>query len=623
MKCSIIGVCFLFLLAQSAQARFMKPEEAEVSILQERVRIKVNADGSSVYENAEQIKILNETGRANWGTRHFNYSPKNARLKVLKASTQIGENHFNVDSHDIVDTEINATENGFDESRQILVPFRKVEIGSVLSIDSLNEIFKPAFERQYSDRFYVGDFYLQEHLDVEMISEIPLFFEFNDPHALLEFTKSEEKSHFIYKIRLKRGVIQRPIEELRSHLDERNLTWFQVSNVQKATDVAQRFVGLYEAILNQELPAVFKEIVQEAKAKADPLDQINFVLASVADKVRYMGDWRAIDGAFVPRSLAKIGETHFGDCKDLSTLTVKILRMLGFESDVAWVMRGRTTPAISDFGFVNFNHAIVSLVLKERQLWLDPTNFQSYASGIFEDIAERRALVLNSKKIEFRKIEFPPGAESRDITHEWNAIDTHQMRSAKITIEDTGSFALSITGAELRDSKEQFEKAFVDLYTNPSDLIRFKFEPFELKSRIVKALHFRFQFDAHFHPSQTSLGEALDFSPPQLIRDLMNVDVAKRESDLQLEVPSEMTNIFTLDNLKGQGHGLQNCKVKSPWLDYSFEVNSGLNEIKRQLIVKKYVIQISEIKSEAFESFQSQVRKCGVSKFLVLKKGGK
>ncbi len=612
-------IVFLILLApQFSTARLMKAEEAEVSIIEETVKIRVSADGSSIYKVLEKVKILNETGRTNWGTRHLNYSPKNARFKVEAASTQVGETNYSVERHDIVDTEINATENGFDESRQVLVPFRKVEVGSILSLKTQKEVFRPPFERQYSDRFYVGDYYLQEHLNIEMDSEIPLYFEFNDPNAHLEFTKSEKTGHYVYWIRLKHSLLQRPIEEIRSRPEDLKFTWFQVSSVLKTEEVVRPIAKLYDQILAQDLPKIFESIVQEAKREVNPLDQINFILAAVSEKIRYMGDWRAIDGAYVPRSLKLIGDTHFGDCKDLATLMVKMLRALGFESDVAWVFRGKTSPAISEFGYVNFNHAIVSVILKDRQLWLDPTNFQSFAQGVFEDIAERKALVLSPKKIEFRRVEFLPFNESREITHESTSIEANSIRTNLINVEYSGAFALSMTGAELKDSKEQFEKSFIDLYVSISDLIKFKFEPFLLKSRIVKPLQFKFSIDAQFHPTETSLGQALEFAPPQIIRDITNIDRGNRVSDLQLEIPSEAANIFTLVNMHGKGKGLKDCKIKSPWMDYTFAVSEKLNQVTRQLVIKKYVVKVAEVKSKLFEDFQNEVRRCSLSKFLVL-----
>ena len=615
---SIVALMFALSLPRFGFARMMKPEEAEVSILEETTKIQVNADGSSSYHNIERVKILNETGRTNWGTRHFNYSPKNARFKIISASTQVGDSHYSVERHDIVDTEINATENGFDVGRQVLVPFRKVEVGSIVSLESKNEVFRPAFDDKFSDRFYVGDYHLQQQMLVEIQSAIPLYFEFNDPNSNLEFTKFEKDQKFKYIVRLKNAMIQRPIEEIRSQSDEMRMTWFQVSSILTAEEVAKPLVEKYENILAQDLPKIFEKIVEGARRESDPIDQINFVLAAVADKIRYMGDWRALDGAFVPRTLKLIGETHFGDCKDLATLTVKILRSLGFESDVAWVFRGKVAPVVTGFGHINFNHAIASVKIKDRQLWVDPTNFQSFAQGVFEDIADRKALVLNAKKIEFRKIEFVPPAESREFVHELISIDSKKVSKNEVKLEDTGVFALGMTGAELKDSKAQIEKAYMDLYTNATDLIKYHFDAFELKSRIVRTVNLNFTFESHFQPTETSLGSAFDFAPPQILRDMINIDRQNRFSDLHLEVPSDVKSVYTLKNVHGKGRGLKNCHIQSPWIDYDFEVSKALNEVTRHLVVKQYVVSLTELKSKAFENFQREVRSCGFNKLLIL-----
>ncbi len=609
-------IVLLFPLA--AHARWMNASEADVAIIEESVQIQVKANARAVYHNLQKVKILNETGRSTWGTRRLVYSPKNSRFKVIQASTQVAGTNFIVDKHDIVDTEVDATENGFDETRQVVIPFRQVETGSVVSLATRNEIFRPVYEKQFSDRFFVGDYYLQQKWNIEINSEIRLYFEFNDPDAHLEFTKTEKPHHYVYKVRLKEALIQRPIEEIRYHSNEKKLTWVQVSSAERAVDVAKPIAQLYEKILNQELPKAFEPIIVQAKRETDPIRQINFVLSSVADKIRYMGDWRSIDGAYIPRALAKISETHFGDCKDLATLTAKLLRILGYEADVAWVFRGKVLPITTDFGYLNFNHAIVSVRLTDKQLWLDATNFQSYAQGIFEDIGGRRALLMNPKRLEFRSIEFSPSNQNREVTEELTSLNSIKERHNSVKVDDSGAFALNLAGAELKDSKEQIEKAYIDLYANVSDLIGYKFEPFDLKSRAVQALQFRFSYDTYFRPTETSLGPAYDFSPPQIIKDIINVDRKTRVSDLQLEVPSEAVNVFKFEKIKGKGDGLKNCRIESPWLSYAFEVEKNRSQVTRSLVIKKYFVSLEDVKSKTFEDFQNEARTCGLNKYLVL-----
>ena len=81
----------------------------------------------------------------------------------------------------------------------------------------------------------------------------------------------------------------------------------------------------YETVINQDLPPLHESIRKEASCMTHSVDQINKVTSLLSEKIRYMGDWRTIEGKFAPRSLKAVATSGVGDCKDFSASTAAIL----------------------------------------------------------------------------------------------------------------------------------------------------------------------------------------------------------------------------------------------------------------------------------------------------------
>ena len=112
------------------------------------------------------------------------------------------------------------------------------------------------------------------------------------------------------------------------------------------------------------------------KIKTNPEDQIDFIVSSLIEKIRYLGDWRPIKGGHIPRSLSVIAKSSFGDCKDLSVSLAAILRKIGFKAQVALIYRDYAHHKSNEFTWSNmaaFNHAIVRAEINNKIYWLDAT----------------------------------------------------------------------------------------------------------------------------------------------------------------------------------------------------------------------------------------------------------
>ncbi len=611
----VIGLSFSF----STHARWMLPAESDVSILSKKVTIQVAENGSSVEVSTQRIKILNERGRVDWGTWRFNYTPKNVKFEIVEAKTTTGGVDYVVDKSDVVDTPINATETGFDESRQVVVPFSQVQVGTVIEIRTRQEVFRPFLPNHFSERHFFGDYNLQEKGDIEITSVRPLFIQINDPLKALDFNKKEnvKLKKFSYRFHLNKPVVRRVFEEINPILPDEKLVWIAFATAKSYDEMFHSMAIRYKTILEEKLPEKFESIIKDARKIKDPLDQVNFVLASVADRVRYMGDWRSVDGALVPRHLEQIVATRFGDCKDLATLSAKLFRILGLKADVAFIYRGKPPYVLPTVPLMGFNHAIATILLGNRRLWVDPTNFQSFADGVFEDIGQRQALIMNPDKLELANVDFTE--PEKNVEH-WTwilSLKPAQRRQDKVTLELAGAEAVSATGAELTYSKKRFESETVSNLANMSEIISYKFKPYDLRSRIVKPIRLDVVIDQHYQPLETSMGPAIGIETLKDLAEITRVDPKERESNLLLNMPNIVKFDVALENFNTKGDAITDCSATSPWIDYSFTVKAKNTIIGRTAVTKKYWITSEEIRSAAFAKFQNDLRKCTRGRYFV------
>lgn len=619
MKNLFLKSLILCCLSTSTFARWLSPQEADVEF-SENEEIQLNEDTTYTNIVDVEMKILNETARTTYGSIRLNYSPKNEKFKILEAESTFENITIKVKASDIVDTAVNATENGFDENRQIVVPFSDVKVNSVLHYKLERKVHKPAIDHHFSDLYYIGNDAIHNKFQVKIRSPQIIYYSKNDPQSLIEVTENKTASNkYEYTFKLKHPVFFKIANEIRSYLPAQENMWLIVSTQGSYQEMLGDLNKKFQARLSEELPELFQNIANQAKEKFKDksIDQINQVLALQSEIIRYMGDWRGVEGAVVPHKLAEIAESRYGDCKDMALVTTKILRTLGYDANVAVVWRGPTAPVMSDIPYFSFNHAIVHVQFNSKDLWLDPTNFQSFADIYLNDISERKAYLISS---EHPSLKYIPSLDSKlniATTSLRSKFKTPTQRFDQIQHHVTGFLTLKDTGIELSRSKNQIEEDILIGLVDPVDLIHYKFEPYDLKSRIAKPITFKLELERVYHPVITSMGNGMTVHASPMLLDILKVDIKNRESYLFLDVPSKYDVIAQISNLKIKGNKFKNCKIQSPWINYTFQVEMKKTKLTNSVEILKPWITKDEIHSPIFEKFQKQLLECAQDQILI------
>jgi hypothetical protein len=598
----------IFLMAQSVFARWGKISESPYIIKLNEVRNKIKANGAFESKYYRLIEIKNEQGRNSQGLYRFTFNPEAEKLDSIEAKTINGKKTYVVKTSDIVVKPLSHNGPGFDTQNQVSIAYPNVEVGSQLELKYHITRTKPSLPGYFNDHFIIGRHVAVENYNEIWESEGPLYAEVYDPNHYLSVTQTKNK----IEVLLLKPLYTEIVEEKNSIYAPESLVWVGVTNIQKWSEFPMDTVSAYEKVINSPLPESFQKILDEAKKFEDPYDQINAVTSKLADTLRYLGDWRLVKGAYHPRTLELISTSGYGDCKDMSVSTASILTRLGFKAHAAFVNRNfDLIPSPIKLPAVYFNHAIVWAEKDGKEYWVDPTNHTSSSRRIYPDIANHQTVILDPAGP--RESKTPPGtAESNSIVISLDINFKNESELAgKGKIQLLGFASESIAGDELSSSKAQLDYRLVTWATNLPDLISWKFDDYDLRSRIVKDFSTNFSFEAGWQSFTSSSGKGYLVPQAGMVK-IVNASLNDRESSLLLADPFQYTRIIKVSGKNIQNTGKINCDGSFKWFDFSREIKKEDESfvLKDFFSIKNPVIDIKDLKTAEFKAAQKAFANC-------------
>lgn len=620
---AILCTLSLLCLTLPAEARWATVEDVDTTVEYFARDVYVRKDGTYTETIETTTVPLKESGKDKLVHYPLSYNASNTTLKILEAKTidAQGKEH-KVNTQQIEDKPLASSPQGFDQTNQILIAFPNVSLQSKVHLKYQQVIRQPIAPGFFStDCLFGGGEYLQSG-KVHITSELPLFVQTNDPEHFLNVQKTQAGHLYKLDITLKNPILKLPIDENFTSPNGHAYPWVTISTLNAWPQFGDLFAAQYESVIRQQpLPALFNQIAKEANTKATVIDKMNTVTMRLAENITYMGDWRTIKGGYIPRDLAEIVKTKMGDCKDFSASTTAILRKIGIEAHVALVHRGPELKSPNNLPSIVFNHAFVRVEDQGKTFWIDPTNFSSFAQGLYPDIAQKRALVLDPTKCTIT--ETPSINEKESVISLIKEIilpqkDTELTKvSGRLFI--SGNRTLDLIGADLQTSKDIINRHIINIVTNESRTVDWKVAPYNLASRIAHDLNFQFTLSEKHSETNTTAGKALLLSSQNLIPKILT-KTKNRVTDLDFEVPGTYKFEQLLPKVSLVGKNVS-CKVDSPWFQGSRTIQdtpSGI-QVLEEYVVKKNKISNADLQSKEYAEFQTNVYSCFGDTALVYK----
>jgi hypothetical protein len=101
-------------------------------------------------------------------------------------------------------------------------------------------------------------------------------------------------------------------------------------------------------------------------------DTVKALYQFLQRKTRYVAIYLGI-GSYQPHDAELVLNNGYGDCKDLATLFITMLKVVGMESYPVLILTQNEGTVLADFPSNQFNHVIAFVPLEKETLWLDCT----------------------------------------------------------------------------------------------------------------------------------------------------------------------------------------------------------------------------------------------------------
>ena len=241
--------------------------------------------------------------------------------------------------------------------------------------------------------------------------------------------------------------------------------WLDFSDYESWAEVARWAAKQHQ--FEEALPTDLKEQIEAIRKLPDDEKRILAALRWVQDEIRYLGIFDGIH-SHKPYPLDTIIRRRFGDCKDKSKTLVALLRELGFEAYPALVNTS-DRQLIKDWlpAPQCFNHLVVYLHYKGRDVWLDPTrSFQrgSLSSIYFPDY--KYGLIVSSDTEDLIAIQ-PSGFDEAkiEITETYEANDYSGSMTLSVITHYHGQSADFTRSQFSSDDLENMQKSYLNHYS--------------------------------------------------------------------------------------------------------------------------------------------------------------
>lgn len=614
---TLLAAIVLLALPSPAAARWASRVDADATRTTSTWSYDVHKDGTYSFTVEESVLINSEAGRQAHGTGTVTYNAQASKFKLLSAAVEVGGKNVAVQPMHIEDRSVASEAVGFDAEHQVTIAFPRVAVGALLKMKYRIDVKEVPFPGSFTNYIEYGVGGIEDQASTVVIkSDLPLRYKLNDPTQALVATETKEGKRQVLTIRQVKPVYSQVVDEGDRVFQPLSLfTSLAVSSLENYEPLATSVAKDYEKVLNSKIPEALADIVTVAKQAKSLPDAADIVTSMLSERLRYMGDWRPTRGSYIPRPLATIATTQFGDCKDFAATVTALLRASGFQAHVAWVDRTEWPSELGPLPAAEFNHAIVRAEEGKKVYWLDGTNPTSFARYIPDDLIDRAVLIVDPAHPRLDRIRLPDAAENRtELTTVVSFQGTGSSAADAVehhTIAMTGLAPEPITASGTWSTRESYDHELVQWLADKRRVRSAAVSKYNRDTRIVHDQTLTVDLDLQNAATRTTAGLSYELEDAD-IGGLVALDPAQFVSNLYLSPPKSYVRRATLSHAALVGHAPPPCRVSSQWLDAErrIEEQQGDVAIEEMVTYKRTFIANADLHGAPFAKLQTELREC-------------
>ncbi|HLV09328.1 MAG TPA: DUF3857 and transglutaminase domain-containing protein [Halanaerobiales bacterium] len=454
------------------------------------------------------IKVFNKRGIDYFGEDKIRYNQKWENIEVLEAVTikpdgsivEVKQNAI----HDITPPELSDA-NIYSDVRDKVINFPALEPGSIIVCRYLIEEEKPLIE---------GEFWASRIFqDIEPIEESTLILKAPSDKRLFYYTRSgeiepriiEEEgcSTYIWQ----ESDVPAIVAETAMPPYYDVVPTVMVSTMKSWDDVSSWYDGLidqqYE--INQELR---DKIAELTSGFTDTEEKIRILYNYVALNIRYVGLEFGI-GGYKPHLAVEVFDNKYGDCKDMATLLIAMLREIGVKAEPV-LINASYYPDLRIVSPDNFNHMIV--YLPEQGIYMDPTSDVTMY-GLLPNADEGKKVLF---PLENRIAETPVSDAENNQEAFIQKVKLHEDGSAELNIDWVNTGIYDMVYKELFKQFNQQERQIVIQQLSNSFFIGAQLSDYKMTGVDGLDEAFYTQLNLTINNYARSMGDLLSFKPNRI-----------------------------------------------------------------------------------------------------------
>jgi hypothetical protein len=429
-------------------------------------RHELRDDGKIAIKSRILYKVLKESARSSLADFPVSYSAHYDKVTRLWGRTILPDGKVAaVKPSDIRDTPVYSSQAMYEDTRSKEFTFPQVTVGAVLEAE-YETLETPRMPRFFHDEFFLtglGTPLLQATSEIVVGKGWNIRYrthnaDFKPQIETLEDGRTRYRYEYAWKKELKDEPAMPPSHKL--------FAWVEIASEYTWQQIDQWWSELAKG--REKLPAEIMKVVQDIKKKhTDPVERIRAIYYWVQRNIRYVAIELGQSG-YQPHTSAQICKAKYGDCKDMSTLLVGMLREAGIQAN--WVLIGVDTqeypPDEYWDGPYSFDHCIARAQAGDQVFWLDATGGMFGLGEIPSSLRGCKGLVIGTGG-RFEKL---PGFSMDTLLMDVSLkVRIHPNGSARVTMRSTffDDAAMSLRAAyrnlsakDLKQMKESMWKGF-------------------------------------------------------------------------------------------------------------------------------------------------------------------
>jgi tetratricopeptide (TPR) repeat protein len=448
------------------------PPKLDVDLLLEDTSCAFDADGRATRRHHMVYWVRSERGARGWAALRASWRPffqdrPEVRARVI---TPDGQEHAFDQATLTTGADEDEDEDQYTDGSHVRGPLPAMKAGVLVEEETVVRDVRPLFAGGVIERFGLRTgpgSARHTRVHVEAPRSLPLHHVEHGPG----FTVSARHSATLQTLDIDSGPLAEPVD-VEGNLPPGTFLWpsFAVSTGASWNAVATEYADLVDQQIGQ--GPVADQIAEWQGSARDRVAVAQQIVGRLHKALRYT----ALElgaGALTPVPPIEALTRKYGDCKDMSTLVVALLRAAGFPAQVALLHATRwSDPDTKLPGISAFNHAIV-YVPGSPDLWIDPTDPNVPAGELPLEDQGRLALIADhSSKVLVRTPDAGAHGNRQIITEE-----VHFAIQGPATVVETQE----LTGAFASGQRQHFRE------TDPKTL-RDEWEKWVKKDRDAESL---------------------------------------------------------------------------------------------------------------------------------------